>query len=136
MTDGEAAALAAARACLGTPFRPQGRLPGVGLDCVGLVLVAAAAAGIDLRPPPYRLSGDPRLLMAAVLAGQGWRPAPLGPGRLIVMAPGGPARHLGLLTDAGVIHAHAGLGRVVEGPLDPAIAVIGCWALPPRISPL
>jgi cell wall-associated NlpC family hydrolase len=37
--------IAAARACLGTPFRHQGRLPGIGLDCAGVALHVAQAVG-------------------------------------------------------------------------------------------
>ncbi|MBK7357570.1 NlpC/P60 family protein [Propionivibrio sp.] len=37
----------AARACLGTPFRHQGRIPGVALDCAGLVVAVAKAIGAD-----------------------------------------------------------------------------------------
>src|SRR3546814_21087232 len=49
----------AARACIGTPFRPQGRLAGVGLDCIGLAAVAVRAGGTDVEPPSdYDLSGD------------------------------------------------------------------------------
>src|SRR3546814_12935068 len=48
----------AARACIGTPFRPQGRLAGVGLDCIGLAAVAVRAGGTDVEPPSdYDLSG-------------------------------------------------------------------------------
>lgn len=38
--------MAAARAMKGTPFRDQGRLPGVGLDCGGVVVVSAHQVGI------------------------------------------------------------------------------------------
>lgn len=41
--------IAAARACIGTPFAHQGRVPGVGLDCAGLGIVAAAGAGIEVQ---------------------------------------------------------------------------------------
>lgn len=40
-----------ARALIGTRFRHQGRDPEVGLDCVGLVLAAHAAAGIEIEAP-------------------------------------------------------------------------------------
>jgi hypothetical protein len=46
------------RTCKGTPFQHQGRLPGVGLDCIGLAIEAAKAAG-EFTPalaasiPPY-----------------------------------------------------------------------------------
>lgn len=39
----------AARACVGTPFRHQGRLPGVGLDCAGLGIVVAKSIGIEIK---------------------------------------------------------------------------------------
>ena len=35
----------AARECVGTPFRHQGRVLGVGLDCAGLVLMPFSAVG-------------------------------------------------------------------------------------------
>ena len=38
----------AARSYRGTPFRHQGRQPGVALDCAGVVLCAAWAAGITV----------------------------------------------------------------------------------------
>ena len=38
----------AARSCLDTKFHHQGRLKGVGLDCAGLVIVAASLVGIEL----------------------------------------------------------------------------------------
>lgn len=45
MTTG-ADVVAAARAELGTPWVFQGRIPGVALDCFGLLVVAATAAGL------------------------------------------------------------------------------------------
>lgn len=39
--------LTAARAELGTPFRHQGRTPGVALDCAGLVCHVATALGLE-----------------------------------------------------------------------------------------
>ena len=48
--------LAEARALLGTQWRHLGRSE-TGIDCIGLVLVAAARAGIVLPDPaPYALS--------------------------------------------------------------------------------
>lgn len=44
----------AARSCLGTRFLHQGRKRGVGLDCAGLVLYAAAAAGLPHNDFPNR----------------------------------------------------------------------------------
>lgn len=39
------AALSMARRCLGTPFKIHGRVPGAGLDCVGLIIVAGRSCG-------------------------------------------------------------------------------------------
>jgi cell wall-associated NlpC family hydrolase len=39
--------IAAARRAVGTPFRHQGRTPGVALDCAGLALYVAAENGVD-----------------------------------------------------------------------------------------
>ena len=50
--------VAAARACIGTPFRPQGRLPGVGLDCIGLAAWAVRAVGIEVDVPARRIHLD------------------------------------------------------------------------------
>ncbi len=45
MTLTREAVVQAAQSCKGTPYRHQGRLKGVGLDCVGLVLTAFTEAG-------------------------------------------------------------------------------------------
>jgi cell wall-associated NlpC family hydrolase len=125
------AIVVAARSCVGTRFRPQGRTPGLGLDCVGVLLVAATAAGVMVGDmPAYRLGGDPPDL-AALLADHGCLPvAPALPGDVLVIAPARRQRHFGIITDRGLVHAHAGLNRVVEGPIDPAWVQIGAWRLP------
>lgn len=125
------AAVAAARFCVGTPFRPQGRVPGLGLDCVGVVVVAATAAGVVVDLPPYALSGEHERALVAALRHHGCRPVvDASDGDILVMAPSPRHRHLGIVTPAGLVHAHAGLGRVVEGPIDPAWAMLAAWRLP------
>jgi cell wall-associated NlpC family hydrolase len=134
LTRRRAAAIAAARAAVGTCFRPQGRVPGLGLDCVGLVLVAARAARVPLPPlPGYALGGDHDDASAQLVAlgcRQRRRLAAARPGDVLLVAPAGAQRHLLLLTDRGAIHAHAGLGRVVEGPLAMDWAMLGAFVLP------
>ncbi len=122
--------VAGARACVGTQFRVQGRLPSVGLDCVGVVVCAAAAAGIRLADmADYSLRGEQARRLAAALAG--WRRVERGTaGDVLVVAPAVGARHVGVMTAGGLVHAHAGLRRVVEGPVDPDWRVIGLWRLP------
>ena len=73
-----AAFIAAARSYLGTPWRHMGRNR-AGLDCIGLVLVAARDAGLSLPDPaPYeREPADARLVLeASRLASRVSSPAP------------------------------------------------------------
>jgi cell wall-associated NlpC family hydrolase len=109
--------IAAARTCLGTPFRHQGRLPDRGLDCVGVIVVAARALG--MAPADYRDYG--RLpqggLLEARLATAGLKavdPAAAGPGDVLVFTFERWPRHVGLKTDRGLLHAWAQRRRVVE----------------------
>jgi murein DD-endopeptidase / murein LD-carboxypeptidase len=126
------AVVAAARACVGTRFRSQGRAVGLGLDCVGVALLAAAAAGKgSLVVPAYALGGDNDDVIEPILAAFGCRPVGVAlAGDILVTAPAPRQRHLAVVTPAGVVHAHAGLGRVVEGPLDGDWTIIGAWRLP------
>jgi len=58
-TVGPEAVVAAARALLGTPFHHQGRLPGLALDCAGVVICVARSLG--LIDPEFEVNGYPRL---------------------------------------------------------------------------
>jgi cell wall-associated NlpC family hydrolase len=52
---------AAAMSMVGTPFHAQGRVPGVGLDCIGLVACVARACDIpheDKAAYPLRPNGE------------------------------------------------------------------------------
>lgn len=130
-----AAIVAAARACVGTRFRGQGRLPGVALDCVGVALIAASAAGVTVAVPPYLLGGDRESDLDGLIAASGCHAvAVAAPGDLMSIAPCLNRRHLAIVTEAGIVHAHAGLGRVVEGPLDSAWTILGAWRLPEGIA--
>jgi lipoprotein Spr len=118
---------ARARALIGARFRLHGRDPATGLDCIGLVAWAAEAPA----PTGYALrGGDPRRI-AAALEAAGFVPAAAArrPGDVLLMRPGPGQLHLGILSDGGLIHADAGLGRVVERPGAPDWEIIGTWRL-------
>lgn len=125
------AIVAAARACVGTRFRLYGRTPGLALDCVGVVLVAAAAVPLTMPIlPAYRLVG-PLPDIAAILTAIAAKPTGVAAaGDILITAPASGQRHFGIVTPSGLVHAHAGLGRVVEGPVDPAWQVVQAWRLP------
>lgn len=124
--------VAAVRACVGTRFRSQGRTPGLGLDCVGVALVAARAAGLgQVIVPAYALGGDHEASVESILAVSGCdRIAAAEPGDILVLAPQRRQRHLAVVTSFGVVQAHAGLGRVIEGPVDDGWTIVGAWRLP------
>ena len=126
-----AAIVAAARGCVGTRFRVQGRVPGHALDCIGVVLVAARAAGANFVVPPYRLGSDREADLDAALAAHGCVAVTAAePGDILVVAPAAHRRHLGIAVPGGLVHAHAGLGRVVEGPIDADWAIVAALRLP------
>lgn len=121
MTDGVALA-GAARALIGTPFRPGGRDPATGLDCFGVL--HAALIGIGFQPA---LPADYRLRKLALPALQPWLAAnglvrtsgPTIAGDILLLRCGPAQPHCVILTPRGFVHAHAGLRRVVETPGSP-----------------
>ncbi len=121
------AVVARARACIGVRFRPQGRDPRFGLDCVGLVAHAyghAVAEGYALR------TGD-RARIERALAAAGLAPRwPARPGDVGLYASGAGQLHLAIVTEGGIIHADAAARRVVERPGPAPWPVIGIWAKP------
>lgn len=132
MADRRQAAVLAARAGVGTRFRPQGRQAGLGLDCVGVALLAAAGAGVQVATvPAYALSGQHGELLADTMTALGCRRVQNAqPGDLIEYRLATGHRHLAVQSERGIIHAHAGLGRVVEAPAPADWPVAARWALP------
>lgn len=129
MTRGERVA-AAARAMVGASFRLHGRDPATGLDCVGVVALALRSAGHEGPVPDgYRLrSGDVRRFAecwAGLVPAAG---AAAGDVLLCRAAPG--QVHLAIRTVAGIVHADAGLRRVVERPGEAPWPVLQAWRLP------
>ena len=121
--------VARARALIGTPFRPQGRDPVLGLDCVG---TAAAAAGLPAGRVrrDYAMRGQRLAEIEHELCDFGWQPVPwleVRPGDLIVCEPGPAQFHIIIATPTGFVHADAALRRVVERPLPLPWRPIGVW---------
>lgn len=125
--------VAGARGCIGTRFRPQGRTVGVGLDCIGVAIVAARAGGVRVADQAdYDLRGDGAAALDAALVRAGFRAvAAAEAGDLMLFAPRAGLRHVAVACGGErVVHAHAGLRRVVEGPVDEAWRPIGVWRMP------
>jgi len=117
---------------VGVRFRPQGKDPVTGLDCVGLVWAAYAAAGRRLvRPANYPLRGWGLERIEGALAVADFVRADDAMRAGDVALIGHPAGqyHLGLIGQETFIHAHAGLRRVVETPLDTSVRGAARWRL-------
>ena len=118
--------VAAARALIGTPFRLQGRGRD-GLDCIGLI---AVVHGLEPEAPrSYALRGTPSDQAMEMLDRHFARrsAAPPQVADILLLRPGLAQLHLGFWTGAGLVHAHAGLRRVVETPGLPAFPLLGIW---------
>lgn len=109
-----------ARALVGVPWRHQGRTR-KGVDCIGLVLVAAQNAGLDLAkaarvkaPRTYSRNPDPKLYELVQQCCE--KSETLAPGYLLFFKFDADkyARHFGIYTDTGtVIHAESVTRRKV-----------------------
>ena len=122
-------AVAAARGAIGARFRLQGRDPAYGLDCVGLAALALRAAGFAGGvPADYSLRGGDAAVLAARLDASGLvRGDAPRPGDLALFESGPAQFHMGIIVPGGIVHADAGLRRVVERPGVPPWPMLGCW---------
>lgn len=118
--------VAGARAAVGARFRAQGRDPALGLDCVGVVAVAAARAGAPLAlPRAYRLRcGE----MPRPVLPPGWRGCDgARPGDVLLLRVSPAQLHLAVRSERGIIHADAAAGRVVERPGAAPWPLLAAW---------
>lgn len=106
-----------ARAKIGTPFRHQGRMPGAGLDCVGLVVCVAAELGIQIADRDgYGRTPSSGLLEAAAAE----QPAmvavtdDLQEGDLLLMRFRREPSHVAIYANGTIIHALEPAGKVCE----------------------
>ena len=115
--------ITAARARAGTPFRHQGRLQGVGCDCVGLVVGVADVLGVPVQDQTgYSREPQGRALRDALDAQLHRIDSPR-PGCVVLMRIGREERHVGIVATAptgalSLIHAWLQSGEVVEHHLD------------------
>lgn len=113
----------------GVPFRLYGRSAETGVDCVGLVLLSLRGAGMVVDdPPPYRLRAGDAPMTAGWMRRAGFAP---GVGRqagdLVLVRVSALQPHLLIDLGASVVHAHGGLGRVVEMALPAEWAELERW---------
>lgn len=117
-----------ARQLVGVPFRPQGRDPALGLDCIGLVL-AAYDLPPDLVRRNYRLRGQYKREMMSAFEPL-FRRVPRARRRAgdIIMAKVHDNQfHLAVSTGTGLVHADARLRRLVELTTIPDWPVVAVY---------
>ena len=109
-----------ARALIGCRFRPQGRDPELGLDCIGLAC-AAYCIPVDGVPSDYRMRGDHRAALENALRSRFRKMAKSAAkaGDLILLKVATDQLHVAILTERGFVHADARLRRIVEVPGAP-----------------
>ena len=111
--------MAEARKNLGTPHIHQGRLPGVGLDCAGLLITVGKALGVipsdfDFIDYPEKNDGSDLERVVRMFAVE----IPINealPGDIAIMMVAGNPQHCGFFTDIGIIHSRE---RVEEHRID------------------
>jgi cell wall-associated NlpC family hydrolase len=127
------ALIAAARSYEGTRFHANARLPGVGLDCIGVIVCAALAVGLkprDLDAYPMRPNGQLRTQLDQQLL----RVEHAAPGDVLLMRwrEDVEPHHVALYAGATLIHAYATVRKCVEQPMVQAWwdCVMGVYRFP------
>lgn len=101
-----------------TPYIHQGRVKGVGIDCIGLVICVCKELGlIDFDYFDYDRTPDSSQLME-LLEKHCTPTIDPEPGDILVFRIKREPQHVGIMTDLGIIHAYQGAGKVVEHSLD------------------
>lgn len=100
-----------ARKLKGTPWHHQGRVPGVGIDCVGTILLPPRALGLtDFEFVDYKRQPDPSSLWAALRELENInliRKIPVFeavPWDFVVMRADDDPTHFAWLTETGILH--------------------------------
>lgn len=123
-----------ARTWIGTPFKHQGRIKGLGVDCVGLIIGIAHFFNLtDFDYTNYSHVPDGFLLrqlldqhLHAILIPEAKA------GDIVLMRFEAQPQHVGILSDYGIIHAYAQVRRCVEHRLDDLwqSRIVGAYAYP------
>lgn len=105
---------AAALSLVGTPFCAQGRAPGIGLDCIGVLVCVARLCGIPIKDRvdyPLRPNGELRAELESRLVRVHGEPQE---GDVLMMAFAGEPHHVAMLiADGRIVHGHVRARRCV-----------------------
>lgn len=112
--------IAAARSMIGTPFKHQGRIPGVALDCAGLIVCSMRKCGlsVDDQSGYSRLPRNRQLESAVDSQSVVDRVSDRQAGDIFLMRFNKDPQHLAIFTGENIIHSWQIPGQVVEHRLD------------------
>ena len=127
----------AAQSLLKTPFKHQGRMPMVGVDCIGLLVCIANDLNIDHRDS-LAYSRRPTIgSLRKGLENSGLieieiKDAGVGDVLAFWVKHRDRAQHVGLITDYGLIHTNADVGFVTEHILSDKMRdrIDSAWSFP------
>ena len=132
-----AAFVSAARGYVGVPWRHLGRSR-TGVDCIGLVLLAAREVGVELPDPaPYAREPQGTRLLEGIIA-HAARVSEVRAGDVLLFRLSLYGGHVGIASVhpawgvPACLHAYAPRRQVVEQPMDAELrtALIGAFRLP------
>lgn len=114
--------LAAARQCIGTPFRHQGRLIAFGLDCAGVAIHVARQIGVGhLDVSGYGRTPANGQLEQSLDSQPCLERIPLtspSPGDLLLMRFASDPQHIAIYAGETIIHAYEAAGQCCEHRLS------------------
>lgn len=124
-----------ARTWLNTPFRHQASVKGIGCDCLGFLKGVARETGavpretLDAIPSDYGREPEAAAIRAFALQWLDEVPvSEMVPGDIVFFAIDGHVRHIGMLTDYGIIHCLPNALGVREHRLDSRMRAQIRWA--------
>ena len=110
--------ISAARSCIGTPFRHQGRIKSTALDCAGLVVSVASDLGIEyIDVPDYGRDPYQGLLQSTLADQPNLDAVPrdeMQSGDVLLMRFGRDPQHLAIYTGSTIIHSYDNVGMACE----------------------
>jgi murein DD-endopeptidase / murein LD-carboxypeptidase len=135
MSAQRSAIVARARRLTGTRFRPQGRDPEHGLDCIGVAIMATGIPKARVRRDYCLHSNDAEEVNSEFDACGFVRiaPAAAGAADVLLVRPAPTALHVVILTDRGYLHADMRRRQVVEVPGAVPWPTVSAWR-PPSVA--
>lgn len=111
-----------ARQFIGTPYHHLGRVKGAGIDCVGLIVGIGKELGLINEDYKRYTKHPAKHILTDQLERSSLKPVDkpaIGDIIIFWISPKTRApQHMGIKSERGIIHVHAGVGRVVEHALD------------------